>query len=71
MHQSNGPLSGLKVIEFVGIGPGPHATMLLADLGAEVVRIERNGASTLNPVVERARHRVAVDVKSVEGRVLP
>lgn len=68
MHQSNGPLSGLKVIEFVGIGPGPHATMLLADLGAEVVRIERNGASTLNPVVERARHRVAVDVKSVEGK---
>ena len=36
MHQSNGPLSGLKVIEFVGIGPGPHATMLLADLGAEL-----------------------------------
>ena len=68
MAQSLGPLSGLKVIEFVGIGPGPHATMLLADLGAEVVRIERQGAMTLNPVVERARHRVAVDVKSEEGR---
>ncbi|RGP41497.1 Succinate--hydroxymethylglutarate CoA-transferase [Altererythrobacter insulae] len=67
MSQSNGPLSGLKVVEFVGIGPGPHATMLLADLGAEVVRIEREGASTLNPVVERARHRVAVDLKSEEG----
>lgn len=68
MSQTNGPLSGLKVIEFVGIGPGPHATMLLADLGAEVVRIERHGASTLNPVVERGRHRIAVDVKSDEGR---
>ncbi len=68
MSQTNGPLTGLKVIEFVGIGPGPHATMLLADLGAEVVRIERKGATTLNPVVERARHRVAVDVKSDEGR---
>ena len=67
MSQTNGPLSGLKVVEFVGIGPGPHATMLLADLGAEVVRIEREGAHTLNPVVERARHRVAVDLKSEEG----
>ena len=68
MPSSFGPLTGLKVVEFVGIGPGPHATMLLADLGAEVVRIERRGAATLNPVVERARHRVAVDVKSDEGR---
>lgn len=68
MPSSFGPLTGLKVVEFVGIGPGPHATMLLADLGAEVVRIERHGAATLNPVVERARHRVAVDVKSDEGR---
>ena len=68
MTQSNGPLTGLKVMEFVGIGPGPHATMLLADMGAEIVRIERQGASTLNPVVERARHRVAVDIRSDEGR---
>jgi len=68
MTQSNGPLTGLKVVEFVGIGPGPHATMLLADLGAEIVRIERHGSSTLNPVVERARHRVAVDIRSDEGR---
>lgn len=68
MPQSNGPLTGLKVVEFVGIGPGPHVAMLLADLGAEVVRIERQGGQILNPVVERARHRVAVDVKSEEGR---
>ncbi len=68
MTQATGPLTGLRVVEFVGIGPGPHATMLLADLGAQVVRIERHGANTLNPVVERARHRVAVDIRSDEGR---
>lgn len=68
MAQSNGPLTGLKVIEFTGIGPGPHVAMLLADMGAEVVRIERAGTSITNPVVERARHRVAIDIKSEEGR---
>jgi alpha-methylacyl-CoA racemase len=39
-----GPLHGLKVIEFAGIGPGPFAAMLFADMGAEVVRIERKSA---------------------------
>ncbi len=68
LSQSNGPLSGLRVVEFTGIGPGPHVAMLLADLGAEVVRIERPGNSISNPVVERARHRVEVNVKSEEGR---
>lgn len=68
MSESNGPLTGLKVVEFVGIGPGPHVAMLLADLGAEVVRIERQGGQIMNAVVERARHRVAVDVKSEEGK---
>ncbi len=68
MSQSNGPLTGLKVVEFVGIGPGPHVAMLLADLGAEVVRIERPGGQAMNPVVERARHRVEVDLKSDAGR---
>ena len=42
--------------------------MLLADLGAEVVRIEREGSQVSNPVVERARHRAAVDVKSAPGK---
>lgn len=65
---SRGPLTGLKVVEFAGIGPGPHVAMLLADMGAEVVRIERPGAQPMNPVVERARHRAAVDMKSEVGR---
>lgn len=65
---SNGPLTGLKVVEFAGIGPGPHVAMLLADMGAQVVKIEREGAMVVNPVVERARHRAAVDVKSAAGQ---
>ena len=68
MTSSSGPLTGLKVVEFSGIGPGPHVAMLLADLGAEVVRIERPGTPVTNPVVERARHRIGVDMKSDEGK---
>ena len=68
MSTHSGPLSGLRVVEFAGIGPGPHVAMLLADLGAEVVRIARPGTPVSNPVVERARHRVEVDVKSEEGK---
>ena len=68
MSEAQGPLAGLRVIEFAGIGPGPHVAMLLADLGAEVVRIDRPGGMSLNPVVERARHRVTVDLKSEQGQ---
>ncbi|MDY7097110.1 MAG: CaiB/BaiF CoA-transferase family protein [Pseudomonadota bacterium] len=67
MVVNHGPLTGLKVVEFAGIGPGPHVAMLLADLGAEIVTIQRPGAGVSNPVVERARHRVAVDMKTEEG----
>ena len=47
-----GPLHGLKVIEFAGIGPGPFCAMLFSDMGAEVIRIERRGAArrTLSPL---------------------
>ncbi|NQX95931.1 MAG: CoA transferase, partial [Erythrobacter sp.] len=67
MSQSHGPLTGLKVVEFSGIGPGPHVAMLLADLGAEVVTIARPGSGVSNPVVERARHRAEVNMKTPEG----
>ncbi|MGY6551133.1 MAG: CaiB/BaiF CoA transferase family protein [Erythrobacter sp.] len=70
MTNPSGPLAGLRVIEFSGIGPGPHVAMLLADLGAEVVRIDRPGAGASNPVVERARHRIGIDLKSEEGKAL-
>ncbi|MEQ9123395.1 MAG: CoA transferase, partial [Alphaproteobacteria bacterium] len=37
-----GPLEGVKIVEFAGIGPGPHCCMLLADMGASVVRVDRS-----------------------------
>ena len=60
MTKAQGPLAGLKVVEFAGIGPGPHVAMLLADLGAEVVTIARPGSAVSNPVVERSRHSAEV-----------
>ena len=61
-----GPLSGLKVLEFAGIGPGPFCGMLLSDLGADVVRIDRTGAGRASPsdVTARGRRSVALDLKS-------
>jgi len=61
-----GPLSGLKVLEFAGIGPGPFCGMLLSDLGADVVRIDRKGAgrSAKSDITARGRRSVAMDLKS-------
>src|SRR6201985_1520104 len=60
-----GPLTGLKVVEFAGIGPGPFCGMLLSDLGADVVRIDRMGArgGAKSDVPSRARRSVALDLK--------
>ncbi len=61
----------MRVVELAGIGPGPFCVMLLADMGASVVRIDRVGAAsadyTVNPVIERGRRSVAVDLKSPDG----
>ncbi|HEY8985980.1 MAG TPA: CoA transferase, partial [Streptomyces sp.] len=43
----HGPLAGVRVVELAGIGPGPFAAMLLADLGADVVRVDRPGRPAL------------------------
>lgn len=61
-----GPLSGLKIIEFAGIGPGPFCGMLLSDLGADVVRIDRKGPGRASPadVTARGRRSVALDLKN-------
>ena len=64
-----GPLTGLRVIELAGIGPGPHAAMILGDLGADVVRVDRPGASGADPML-RNRRFVIADLKSNEGRDL-
>ena len=68
-----GPLHGLRVLEFGGIGPGPHAAMVLADLGADVVRVERptGGLRILPPEARdwllRGRRSVAADLKDPAG----
>lgn len=67
----SGPLAGLRILEFVSIGPGPHCAMLLADLGAEVVRIDRpEGNGWANPIVDRGRHAVTIDLRTDGGRNL-
>jgi alpha-methylacyl-CoA racemase len=64
-----GPLSGVRVMEFAGIGPGPHAAMLLASLGAEVLRIDRPGGNGYpNPVVDRCLSSLTLDIRTEEGR---
>jgi alpha-methylacyl-CoA racemase len=61
-----GPLSGLKVVEFAGIGPGPFCGMLLSDLGADVVRIDRKGQGRASPadITSRGRRSVGLDLKT-------
>jgi alpha-methylacyl-CoA racemase len=65
-----GPLTGVRVLELGGIGPGPFAGMLLGDLGAEVIRIDRPreaGTETPHPVLHRNRRSITVDLKAPEG----
>ncbi len=63
-----GALSGIRIIEFAGIGPGPFCAMMLGDHGAEVIRIDRPGAR-LDPrdALSRNRRSVMIDMKSPEG----
>lgn len=66
-----GPLNGFKIIELAGIGPGPFCGMMLADMGAEVIRVERIAAAKATEapkdVLTRNRRSIAVDLKSPEG----
>ena len=64
-----GPLAGVRVVELAGIGPGPFCAMLLADLGAEVLRVDRPAASRPGwpTVLARGRRSVAVDLKHPDG----
>ncbi|HEY5007677.1 MAG TPA: CaiB/BaiF CoA-transferase family protein [Caulobacteraceae bacterium] len=64
-----GPLSGVKIVEFAGIGPGPFCGMLLSDLGADVVRIDRKGPGRGSKfdVTARGRRSVALDLKTPEA----
>src|SRR5919199_3190021 len=66
-----GPLRDVRLVEFAGIGPGPFAVMMLADMGASVVRVDRVGPPSAdyvaNPVLERGRRSIAVDLKDPSG----
>lgn len=70
-----GPLAGLRIVELAGIGAGPHCAMMLADMGAEVVRVDRPAASGLGVPIDpkfdlvlRGRRSLAIDLKSEAGR---
>jgi len=69
-----GPLAGYKVVELAGIGPGPFCAMMLSDMGAEVLRVDRRGDADLGldvdprfSVLERGRRSVAIDLKTAAG----
>lgn len=66
-----GPLNGLRVVEMAGLGPAPFCAMLLADMGADVVRVERPEGNNLlgldYDILARGRRSIAVDLKSPEG----
>ena len=65
-----GPLKGIKVIEMAGIGPGPFCAMMLSDMGAEVIRVDRlahKGSGHKANVLNRGRRSIAVDLKNPEG----
>jgi alpha-methylacyl-CoA racemase len=66
---TNGPLAGLRVVELAGLGPAPYCAMLLADLGADVVRVDRPGQPEDPPwpVVGRGRRSVLIDLKNASG----
>ena len=71
---STGPLAGIKVVEIAGIGPGPFCAMMLADMGAEVLRVDRTAEADIGfagdprkSLLNRGRRSVAVDLKNPAG----
>ena len=62
-----GPLQGFRIIELAGIGPGPFCGMMLSDMGAEVIRVDRIGGGGRRDVLARNRRSIAVDLKKPEG----
>lgn len=68
MSRRRGPLAGIRIVEFAGIGPAPFAAMLLSDMGAEIIRIDRPGGADpwTRHVIRRGRRSVTADLKSPE-----
>ncbi|WP_405086370.1 CaiB/BaiF CoA transferase family protein [Microbispora sp. NBC_01389] len=70
MERSPGPLAGIRVLELAGLAPGPFAGMMLADHGAEVLRVDRVAAVDDEPrreVMDRGKRTIGLDLKSPEG----
>src|SRR4051812_25523667 len=72
-----GPLTGLRIVEFAGIGPGPMCAMLLADMGATVLRLDRQAPASLGierperfNLLNRGRRSASIDLKRPEGIAL-
>ena len=67
-----GPLKGIRIVEIAGIGPGPFCAMMLADMGADIIRVDRKGASGMGnfDVTNRGRRSIAVDLKNPAGKEL-
>src|SRR4051812_30955971 len=73
MPARGGPVSGVRVLELVGLGPGPYCGMLLADLGADVLRIDRIAAADSRwstGVLERSKRSAGVDLRNPDGVAL-
>ncbi len=68
---SSGPLAGLRVLDFTGLGPGPYCAMLLGDLGADVIRIERPGSGRFREphkfIPHRSRRSIVIDLALPDG----
>ena len=66
---AQGPLSGVRIVEFAGLGPAPFCGMLLSDLGADVIRIDRKDARPAQPhqVTHRGRRSIALDLKNKDA----
>ncbi|MFN0118889.1 MAG: CaiB/BaiF CoA transferase family protein [Blastocatellia bacterium] len=65
-----GPLSGIRIVEFAGIGPGPYCAMMLADMGAGIIRLERSGVTDPRGkfnVLHRGRPAIGIDLKTHDG----
>jgi alpha-methylacyl-CoA racemase len=71
MTQRSGPLAGIRVVELAGIGPSPYGCLLLAELGADVLRVRRPGADrALDGGLDRSRPSIELDLRADEGRGL-
>src|SRR6202011_920944 len=67
-HPARGPLGGIRVIDLSRLAPGPYCTMLLADLGAEVIVVGGGRAGVPIPTFSRGKRFMSLDLKSAAGR---